>query len=37
MSGRLARISGAIYRLRQFPISPHEDLFIAQLRAGPDS
>ena len=36
-TGRLERVSHGIYRLRQFPSSPYEDLFIAQLRAGPDS
>ena len=36
-TGLVERISRGIYRLRRFPGSPHEDLFNAQLRAGPDS
>jgi predicted transcriptional regulator of viral defense system len=36
-SGRFERVARGVYRLRQFPSSPFEDLFIAQLRAGPHS
>jgi len=36
-AGRFERVAHGVYRLRQFPGSPHEDLFIAQLRAGPES
>lgn len=32
--GRFARIAQGVYRLRHFPGSPYEDLFIAWLRAG---
>ena len=35
--GRFERVAQGVYRLRQFPGSPHEDLFTAQLRAGPES
>ena len=36
-AGRFERVARGVYRLRQFPSSPFEDLFIAQLRAGPQS
>ena len=36
-SGRFQRITQCIYRLKHYPSSPHEDLFIAWLRAGPTS
>jgi len=36
-TGRLERVRQGIYRLVQFPGSPHEDLFVAWLRTGPDS
>ena len=36
-TGRFERVAHGVYRLRQFPSSPFEDLFIAQLRAGPES
>jgi len=36
-AGRFERAARGVYRLRQFPASPLEDLFIAQLRAGPHS
>ena len=36
-TGLVERVSRGTYRLRRFPGSPHEDLFNAQLRAGPDS
>lgn len=36
-SGQLERIAHGIYRLRRFPASPHEDLFVALLRTGPRS
>ena len=36
-AGRFARVSPRIYRLAQFPASPHEDLFVAWLRAGPNA
>jgi predicted transcriptional regulator of viral defense system len=35
--GRFHRIRRGIYRLVQFPASPHEDLFVAWLRTGPHS
>jgi predicted transcriptional regulator of viral defense system len=35
--GRFGRVSRGIYRLARFPGSPHEDLFVAWLRTGPDS
>lgn len=35
--GRLVRGAHAIYRLRQFPASPYEDLFVAWLRCGPNA
>lgn len=34
---RFQRIRTGIYRLTLFPNSPHEDLFVAWLEAGPDS
>lgn len=36
-TGRLERVRRSIYRLAPFPRSPHEDLFVAWLEAGPDS
>ncbi len=33
--GKLLRGAHGIYRFRQFPTSPHEDLFVAWLRCGP--
>jgi predicted transcriptional regulator of viral defense system len=36
-SGQLERIVHGIYRLRRFPASPYEDLFVALLRTGPRS
>ena len=36
-SGKLERIAHGIYRLRRFPASPYEDLFVALLRTGPRS
>ena len=36
-SGRFLRTHRGVYRLTQFPGSPHEDLFVAWLRAGPDA
>ena len=36
-TGRFERVAHGVYRLRQFPGSPLEDLYIAQLRAGPES
>jgi len=36
-AGRFERVARGVYRLRQYPASPLEDLFIAQLRAGPHS
>ena len=36
-SGRFIRVQRGIYRLVQFPGSPYEDLFVAWLRAGPNS
>jgi predicted transcriptional regulator of viral defense system len=33
-AGLFERICSGVYRLRRFPASPHEDLFIAWLRAG---
>ncbi len=35
--GRFLRIKRGIYRLTHFPGSPHEDLFAAWLRTGPNS
>lgn len=34
-SGRFLRVKWGIYRLALFPSTPHEDLFVAWLRAGP--
>ena len=34
-SGLFERIHPGIYRLKRFPASPHEDLFVAWLRTGP--
>jgi predicted transcriptional regulator of viral defense system len=34
-NGKLLRGAHGIYRFRQFPASPHEDLFVAWLRCGP--
>jgi predicted transcriptional regulator of viral defense system len=34
-AGLYERICPGIYRLKRFPASPHEDLFIAWLRVGP--
>jgi len=36
-AGQLERIAHGIYRLRRFPASPYEDLFVALLRTGPRS
>ena len=36
-SGRFLRVRWGIYRLVLFPYSPHEDLFVAWLEAGPDA
>jgi predicted transcriptional regulator of viral defense system len=36
-AGRFERVAHGVYRLRRFPGSPYEDLFIAQLRAGAES
>jgi predicted transcriptional regulator of viral defense system len=36
-SGRFVRVRWGIYRLVHCPASPHEDLFIAWLEAGPDA
>ncbi len=36
-AGRLARVAPGVYRLVQFPASPHEDLMIAWLQTGPGS
>jgi len=36
-AGRFSRIGRGIYRLSRFPGSPHEDLFVAWLRTGPNS
>ena len=35
--GKLLRGAHGIYRFRQFPTSPYEDLFVAWLRCGPDA
>ncbi len=35
--GQFERVAHGIYRLRRFPASPYEDLFIAQIRTGPRS
>ena len=34
-SGRFIRVKWGIYRLALYPSTPHEDLFVAWLRAGP--
>ena len=34
-TGRFERVKPRIYRLVQFPTSPHEDLYVAWLQAGP--
>jgi predicted transcriptional regulator of viral defense system len=34
-SGLFERILRGVYRLKRFPASPHEDLFVACLRVGP--
>ncbi|RIK35206.1 MAG: hypothetical protein DCC55_31015 [Chloroflexi bacterium] len=36
-TGLFERVHPGIYRLRRFPASAHEDLFVAWLRAGPHS
>jgi predicted transcriptional regulator of viral defense system len=36
-TGFFGRVSRGVYRLSRFPGSPHEDLFVAWLRAGPDA
>ncbi len=36
-SGKFQRVAQGLYRLRHFPNSPFEDLFVAHLRAGPKS
>lgn len=36
-TGRFARVRPRVYRLVQFPASPHEDLYVAWLQAGPDA
>jgi len=36
-SGKFQRVAQGVYRLVQFPGSPHEDLFIAWLVTGPNS
>jgi len=36
-SGRFQRVTQGVYRLKHYPSSAHEDLFIAWLRAGPAS
>jgi predicted transcriptional regulator of viral defense system len=36
-TGRFSRVQRGIYRLVQFPASPHEDLFVAWLRIGPEA
>lgn len=36
-TGLLERIWPGVYRLKRFPASPHEDLFVAWLRVGPRS
>ena len=34
-TGRFERVRPRVYRIVQFPSSPHEDLFVAWLQAGP--
>jgi predicted transcriptional regulator of viral defense system len=36
-NGRFLRLFRGVYRLKNFPSSPHEDMFIAWLRTGPHS
>ena len=36
-TGLFGRIRRGVYRLSRFPGSPHEDLFVAWLRSGPNS
>jgi len=36
-TGRFARVRSGVYRLAQFPASPHEDLHIACLQVGPQA
>jgi predicted transcriptional regulator of viral defense system len=36
-TGRFERVRPRVYRLVQFPASPHEDLYVAWLQAGPDA
>src|SRR5512145_234241 len=36
-SGKFLRVIAGIYRLAQFPHSPHEDLYTAWLSTGPHS
>jgi predicted transcriptional regulator of viral defense system len=36
-AGRLMRVAPGVYRLVQFPSSPHEDMMIAWLQTGPGS
>jgi len=36
-SGLFERIQRGVYRLKRFPSAPHEDLFIACLRVGPQA
>jgi len=36
-SGRFVRVRWGVYRLALFPSSPHEDLYVAWLEAGPEA
>ena len=36
-AGRLARVAPGVYRLVQFPASPHEDMMVVWLQTGPGS
>jgi predicted transcriptional regulator of viral defense system len=36
-NGRFKRVRPRVYRLVQFPASPHEDLHVASLQAGPEA
>ena len=36
-TGRFERVRPRVYRLVRYPPSPHEDLFVAWLHAGPDA
>jgi hypothetical protein len=36
-TGRFERVRPGVYRLVQFPASPHEDLYVAWLEAGPEA